>query len=390
RTVEKDNGQTRWHYRYDGEHRLTEVNSQPRDRNRPQTEVSFRYDPLGRRISKTRRQMLGGQPTGRPVTTRFVWEGFRLLQEVHGDEPLTYVYSDQDSYDPLARIDGVDAPEIFWFHCQPNGTPERMTDSEGQVRWEGVNSAWGKLLRESETQVSGYSQNLRMQGQYLDRETGLHYNLFRYYDPDCGRFTQQDPIGLAGGINLYQYAPNALGWVDPWGLSCRNSWNDFQNKTKGVFSSRAWAAKAYNSLKGTTKPNRPNPTNYLDPSYVKQHLALFNDGISKIAWGVNRAEIGPPSGHFVMPKSVADNIIKKAGGDVGKLEKMLGLDPGDLGDSPVRIDILKPQGLRMPSGNEGGANDFWVPGGKTSGGIPEAVIDQTPVGDALITPIINK
>ncbi len=166
RTVEKDNGQTRWHYRYDGEHRLTEVISQPRDRNRPQTEVSFRYDPLGRRISKTRRQMLGGQPTGKPVTTRFVWEGFRLLQEVHGEVPLTYVYSDQDSYDPLARIDGVDAPEIFWFHCQPNGTPERMTDSEGQVRWEGVNSARGKLLRESETQISGYSQNLRMQGQY--------------------------------------------------------------------------------------------------------------------------------------------------------------------------------------------------------------------------------
>jgi YD repeat-containing protein len=67
RTVEKDNGQTRWHYRYDGEHRLTEVISQPRDRNKPQTQVSFRYDPLGRRISKTRRQMLGGQPTGKPV-----------------------------------------------------------------------------------------------------------------------------------------------------------------------------------------------------------------------------------------------------------------------------------------------------------------------------------
>ena len=60
-----------------------------------------------------------------------------------------------------------------------------------------------------------------MQGQYLDRETGLHYNLFRYYDPDSGRFTQPDPIGLAGGLNLYQYAPNPVGWVDPWGLmSC--------------------------------------------------------------------------------------------------------------------------------------------------------------------------
>ncbi len=66
RTVEKDNGQTRWHYRYDSEHRLTEVISQPRDRNRPQTQVSFRYDPLGRRISKTRRQMLfGSRPASR-------------------------------------------------------------------------------------------------------------------------------------------------------------------------------------------------------------------------------------------------------------------------------------------------------------------------------------
>ncbi|MGP3591075.1 RHS repeat-associated core domain-containing protein, partial [Vagococcus sp. WN89Y] len=56
-------------------------------------------------------------------------------------------------------------------------------------------------------------------GQYADRETGLHYNLFRYYDPQTGRFTVQDPIGLNGGWNLYQYAPNPLGWIDPWGLS---------------------------------------------------------------------------------------------------------------------------------------------------------------------------
>ncbi|WP_029593198.1 RHS domain-containing protein, partial [Franconibacter pulveris] len=126
--------------------------------------------------SKTRRQHLAGQPLGKTVTTCFVWEGFRLLQEIHDDVSLTYVYSDQHSYDPLARIDGVDAPEIFWFHCQPNGTPERLTDMEGQVRWEGVNSAWGKLAHESTPLSTGYNQNLRMQGQYLDRETGLHYN----------------------------------------------------------------------------------------------------------------------------------------------------------------------------------------------------------------------
>ena len=45
-------------------------------------------------------------------------------------------------------------------------------------------------------------QNLRFQGQYLDRDTGLHYNTFRFYDPDIGRFISPDPIGLEGGINL--------------------------------------------------------------------------------------------------------------------------------------------------------------------------------------------
>ncbi|MCV5169029.1 RHS repeat-associated core domain-containing protein, partial [Escherichia coli] len=64
----------------------------------------------------------------------------------------------------------------------------------------------------------GVEQNLRYQGQYLDRETGLHYNLHRYYDPDVGRFMVTDPIGLLGGLNLYAYAPNPLGWVDPLGL----------------------------------------------------------------------------------------------------------------------------------------------------------------------------
>ncbi|WP_288496909.1 RHS repeat-associated core domain-containing protein, partial [uncultured Erwinia sp.] len=63
----------------------------------------------------------------------------------------------------------------------------------------------------------GVKQNLRFQGQYFDAETGLHYNLFRYYDPVAGRFTQLDPIGLAGGLNTYAYVPDPLTWVDPLG-----------------------------------------------------------------------------------------------------------------------------------------------------------------------------
>jgi uncharacterized protein RhaS with RHS repeats len=48
-------------------------------------------------------------------------------------------------------------------------------------------------------------------------ETGLHYNTFRCYDPGCGRFISPDPINIEGGLNLYQYAPNAANWIDPWG-----------------------------------------------------------------------------------------------------------------------------------------------------------------------------
>ncbi|WP_249126908.1 RHS repeat-associated core domain-containing protein, partial [Aeromonas popoffii] len=60
---------------------------------------------------------------------------------------------------------------------------------------------------------------LRFQGQYFDAETGLHYNRHRYYQPETGRFITPDPIGLAGGLNNYQYAPNPTGWVDPLGLT---------------------------------------------------------------------------------------------------------------------------------------------------------------------------
>ncbi len=217
RVVEKVREGTCWRWRYDGEHRLTSAESETRSG--VQTQVSFVYDPLGRRISKTSRRARQGEMPGQPRTTYFVWEGLRLLQEIRGDVPLTYVYADQNSYEPLARIDGVSDPAIYWYHCAPNGTPERLTDAAGGVCWQGDNSAWGKQLREAPLKGPAYPQNLRMQGQYLDRETGLHYNLFRYYDPDCGRFTQPDPVGLAGGLNLYQYAPNPLGWIDPWGLS---------------------------------------------------------------------------------------------------------------------------------------------------------------------------
>ncbi|MBQ3513248.1 MAG: RHS repeat-associated core domain-containing protein [Lachnospiraceae bacterium] len=70
----------------------------------------------------------------------------------------------------------------------------------------------------------------RFQGQYEDEETGLYYNRFRYYDPETGQYTQQDPIGLAGGnLTLYGYVYNTLGEIDPFGLT----WKDILAKGLG-------------------------------------------------------------------------------------------------------------------------------------------------------------
>jgi RHS repeat-associated protein len=157
-----------------------------------------------------------------------------------------YIYTDQNSYEPLARIDkrGNDPEKVMYFHTDLNGCPEELTDENGKILWECSFQLWGKRIHEIEHEP--IKQNLRYQGQYLDRETGLHYNTFRYYDPDIGRFTQPDPIGLLGGFNLYQYAPNGLTWIDPWGLSCVK-WNGraqrFYGKN-GRFISRAESAKS--------------------------------------------------------------------------------------------------------------------------------------------------
>ncbi|WP_438287241.1 RHS repeat-associated core domain-containing protein [Pantoea ananatis] len=115
--------------------------------------------------------------------------------------------------------------DVLWFNTDINGAPLEVTDERGDIRWSGQYGSFGEVRRQAEgfTRLAKQSalphQPLRYAGQYADSETSLHYNLFRYYDPQVGRFTVQDPIGLEGGWNLYQYAPNPNGWVDPLGLS---------------------------------------------------------------------------------------------------------------------------------------------------------------------------
>ncbi len=214
RLIEKRKGsQVVQRFAYDAEHRIKEIRT--RDGHR-ETVLSMTYDPLGRRIAKAERDgngVLLGE-------TRFDWDGLKLLQEHRHGRSSLYVYSSEGSYDPLARVDGV-GPEarIRYYHNDLNGLPEQLTEDDGLIVWRANYQVWGNTLEEFREPYYVEEQNLRFQGQYLDRETGLHYNTFRFYDPDVGRFVSPDPIGLLGGINAYQYAPNPLAWIDPWGFS---------------------------------------------------------------------------------------------------------------------------------------------------------------------------
>lgn len=124
--------------------------------------------------------------------------------------------------------------------------------------------------------------------------------------------------------------------------------------------------KSFDEIIVIEKGSRSDPSTYLNQDYINNHLSLFDDGATRIQWKAPDRPVGPPGGTFAMPKSTADEIIKKANGDVSKLEDLLGLDRGYLGKAPVRVDIPKPKGVRIPSGNELGANDFWKPGGYAS------------------------
>ena len=131
---------------------------------------------------------------------------------------------------------------------------------------------WGKIT----------DQSIRFQGQWHDPETGLHYNRFRYYDPDVGRFIHQDPIGLLGGNNLYQYAPNPLVWIDPLGW-----WKGQPRGADGRFGRG----------KDPNKPPKPENTgngNRKDNPNCTTLYKLVNPDGSVSKWGIT-SEANPLS-----------------------------------------------------------------------------------------------
>ena len=148
----------------------------------------------------------------------------------------------------------------------------------------------------------------------------------------------------------------------------------------------------------TPKGSRPDPSSYLSQEYIDAHLAQFDGGVSVIQteWAYRRYSepngfVGVPDDNslFVMPKKYCNSVITRANGNISIIEKELGFPEGYFRDGGGLIRIDAPNtpelNIRIPSGNETGANKLWIPGGKTSGGVPEAITNTIPLKDTTIT-----
>ncbi|GKX53155.1 RHS repeat-associated core domain-containing protein [Budvicia aquatica] len=199
-------------YEYDCRHRLIKHVS-------PNGRVStYTYDTFNRRTSKT----VDGK------TIDFIWQGNKLIAECSDKDTVwrSYLY-EPGSFRPLALVEGnakkKQKIKTYWYQNDHLGTPHSLTDSLGNLVYSCSYNAYGKLQEETQHRQEEFGirveTNLRFQGQYWDEETGLHYNLNRYYDPALGRYLTQDPIKLGGGLNGYQYVNgNPVNWIDPLGL----------------------------------------------------------------------------------------------------------------------------------------------------------------------------
>ncbi|MDA4350085.1 RHS domain-containing protein, partial [Escherichia coli] len=119
----------------------------------------------------------------------------------------------QNQMDPVY----TPARKIHLYHCDHRGLPLALVSTEGTTAWYAEYDEWGNQLNEENPHQ--LQQLIRLPGQQYDEESGLYYNRHRYYDPLKGRYITQDPIGLKGGWNFYQYPLNPISEIDPQGLN---------------------------------------------------------------------------------------------------------------------------------------------------------------------------
>ncbi|QRX96451.1 MULTISPECIES: RHS repeat-associated core domain-containing protein [Streptomyces] len=231
-----------WHYTWDAEDRLTHVTAPDGARWR------YVYDPFGRRISKERLAADGSTAEER---TYFTWDGSNLAEQTTYAPSLPGPYSmswDYRGLHPLAQTETITKTattdisqdqidrRFFAIVTDLVGTPTELVDTATDtIAWRTVPTLWGNT-----SWAAGSTTNtpLRFPGQYFDPETGLHYNLNRYYDPETARYVTPDPLGLSPAPNPDAYVHNPHTWCDPLGLMPKNQGNPLKKELMGLGKER--------------------------------------------------------------------------------------------------------------------------------------------------------
>lgn len=194
-----------WAYEWDADDRMTGVRTPDGARWR------YLYDVLGRRVAKHRLDESGLVAE----ENLFAWDGTALLEETTATGARSWTH---DGLRPIAQLDianNNDVDEAFYaIITDLVGTPTELVTPDGDLAWHARRTLWG-----APANGSGSLTPLRFPGQYADAETGLNYNLLRYYDPTTGRYASQDPLGLEPAPNPNTYVSNPTAEVDPLGLA---------------------------------------------------------------------------------------------------------------------------------------------------------------------------
>ncbi|MER5312847.1 RHS repeat-associated core domain-containing protein [Streptomyces sp. NPDC002773] len=200
-----------WHFQWDAEDRLTQVQTPEGDRWR------YLYDALGRRLAKQRLDQDAEQVK---QTTTFRWDGAQLAEQQGDDATLVWDYAGPRPLSQREMKAGSTQQEInrrfFAIVTDLVGSPTELVSADGSLAWRARSTAWGSTQWNKNS--TAYTP-LRYPGQYFDPETGLHYNFNRYYDPEVGRYLSPDPLGIAPSINHYAYVANPFVLADPLGLA---------------------------------------------------------------------------------------------------------------------------------------------------------------------------
>ncbi|SIO92800.1 RHS repeat domain-containing protein [Vibrio spartinae] len=189
----------------------------------------YRYDPFGRRIAK---ECLQTQQQ-----THYLWDGSTLVQQSQITADGTALTSTEYLYEPgtfrpMAQVTtrhNSNRQDLHYIVTDHAGTPQELVTEIGDIEWRGEQALWGKYQQQQfnlkiqrgyleDAANEALSCDLRYQGQIEDRESGLYYNLNRYYDADSGQYLSPDPIGMAGGIRPQGYVDNPVMYSDPYGL----------------------------------------------------------------------------------------------------------------------------------------------------------------------------